>query len=134
MLRLPLLAIIVLSVFMLTVADGAEPTTSSSIDGTDSMQFKSVNIGHRKLRYLCRGSSAPAVIAEGGPGFSFSEVFARPKPIGWQIVFMNLSYVVWRLRNDPEGRWTRPGLPTRRCVTALTNSCCGWRGMLWFPV
>jgi hypothetical protein len=44
------------------------------------------------------------------------------------------AYAAWRLRNDPEGRLTLPGLPTRRCITALTNSCCGWRGMLWFPV
>jgi len=58
--------------------------------GTHTMRFQPIKIGTRSLHYLCRGRGSPTVIAEGGPGFSFSEAFARPKPVGWQIVFLRV--------------------------------------------
>jgi pimeloyl-ACP methyl ester carboxylesterase len=78
---------------MMSQADSMRPPTSTPtpIEGTNTMPFESVNIGHRKLSYLCRGSGSPTVIAEGGPGFSFSEALTRPKPIGWQLVYLQVK-------------------------------------------
>jgi hypothetical protein len=69
--------------------------------GTNTMRFQPIKIGTRSLHYLCRGRGSPTVIAEGGPGFSFSEAFARPKPSGWQIVFLFRGYESNSIAEEP---------------------------------
>jgi hypothetical protein len=81
------------------------------------MPFERVSIGRRHLSYLCRGSGSPTVIAEGGPGFSFSEVLARSKPIGWQIVFLQSTSSVGRAQSRVGSR--EPG----RLVGVLSIDC-----------
>src|SRR3954451_21540102 len=66
------------------------PHESSRAGGTVAMQFEPIKVGSRSLYYLCKGHGSPTVIAEGGPGFSFSQAFARPEPNGWQIVFLKV--------------------------------------------
>jgi pimeloyl-ACP methyl ester carboxylesterase len=66
------------------------PQQRSRVEGTSAMRFAPIKVGGRRLYYLCRGRGSPTVIAEGGPGFSFSQVFARAKPNGWQIVFLKV--------------------------------------------
>jgi pimeloyl-ACP methyl ester carboxylesterase len=63
---------------------------SSRAGGTVDMRFQPIKVGSRNLYYLCKGRGSPTVIAEGGPGFSFSQAFARPEPNGWQIVFLKV--------------------------------------------
>jgi len=66
------------------------PDQSSRAGGTVAMRFEPIKVGSRRLYYLCKGHGSPTVIAEGGPGFSFSQAFARPEPNGWQIVFLKV--------------------------------------------
>jgi len=60
-------------------------------NGTVIESFETVDIGHRNLRYFCSGGGAPTVLAEGGPGFSFEESMTRTVPMGWQIVFQQVT-------------------------------------------
>jgi hypothetical protein len=66
------------------------PDQSPRAGGTVAMRFEPIKVGSRRLYYLCKGHGSPTVIAEGGPGFSFSQAFARPEPNGWQIVFLKV--------------------------------------------
>jgi pimeloyl-ACP methyl ester carboxylesterase len=68
----------------------ASPSAAAKT-GTVVQSFRSADIGHRNLRYFCGGSRSPTVLAEGGPGFSFEETMTRPVPMGWQIVFHQVT-------------------------------------------
>jgi hypothetical protein len=87
-------ALVGLLIALLTISPSSRadtlPEQSSHAAGTIAMRFEPIKVGGRNLYYLCRGRGSPTVIAEGGPGFSFSQAFARPEPNGWQIVFLKV--------------------------------------------
>ena len=94
---------------------------NSETAGTSTMLFQRINIGTRNLSYLCRGTGAPTVITEGGPGFSFSEAFARPKLVGWQIIFSKVTKRTRMCVYDRANVGLSDKAPTPRTVLDAVN-------------
>jgi pimeloyl-ACP methyl ester carboxylesterase len=55
-----------------------------------SNDFTSVDVGGRALRYICGGSGAPTVVVDQGLGISVEHSLAKPLPLGWAKVFLEV--------------------------------------------
>jgi len=72
------------------------PSISGNVDGTGQRaqsqlaEFRSVDIGGRKLRLYCAGSGTPTVVIAPSGG-SMESVFSIYPPIGWSAVFREVQ-------------------------------------------
>jgi pimeloyl-ACP methyl ester carboxylesterase len=56
--------------------------------------FLSAHIGdHRTLRYRCAGRGTPTVLVEQGMAISVETIFSWKDPVGWAVIFPNISRV-----------------------------------------
>jgi pimeloyl-ACP methyl ester carboxylesterase len=79
--------------------------------------FQSVEVGSRKLRYLCRGHGAVTVVFEQAQGDSIEEAYCQRILIGWPHVFSMLAQRTRIFVYDRAGLgWSEPvtGLRTAR--------------------
>jgi pimeloyl-ACP methyl ester carboxylesterase len=65
--------------------------------------FRSAELHGRRLRYVCDGEGAPAVIIDQGQGLSIERGFERPEPIGWTRVFREVRKFTRVLMHDRAG-------------------------------
>jgi pimeloyl-ACP methyl ester carboxylesterase len=68
-----------------------------------SEEFKSVELGGRRIRYVDHGEGVPAVVIDQGQGLSIERSFERSVPVGWTRVFRDLQKSTRILMHDRAG-------------------------------
>jgi pimeloyl-ACP methyl ester carboxylesterase len=83
--------------------------------------------GGRTLRYMCAGSGMPTIIVEPGGSVSTETVLSWEKPVGWAVIFPELSRATRTClydraglgRSDPVPKRPRTSLDVARDLKAL---------------
>src|SRR5580692_2773985 len=87
-----------------------------------SDEFDQIDLGERKLRYVCKGEGRPTVVVDQGLGLSIERGFERPAAIGWAKVFAEVQNSTRVLMHDRAGLGSSDPPPAPRgCIEMVDD-------------
>jgi pimeloyl-ACP methyl ester carboxylesterase len=86
-----------------------------------SDEFKTVDVGGRRLRYVCKGEGSLTVVVDQGQGLSIERSFERSVRIGWGKVFLEIQESTRILMHDRAGLGSSDPAPAPRTCLDMVD-------------